>query len=29
MKALGIYFKPADSSLYLYDPDMDVVIPGP
>jgi len=29
MKAVGIYFQPADSSLYLYDPDMDVVIPGP
>jgi DNA-binding sugar fermentation-stimulating protein len=26
MKALGLYFNPADSFLYLYNPDLDVVI---
>lgn len=26
VKALGIYFRPEDSSLYLYDPDLDVII---
>jgi sugar fermentation stimulation protein A len=28
MKALGLYFRPDDSSLCLYDPDLQVVIPG-
>jgi sugar fermentation stimulation protein A len=28
LKALGLYFQPSDSYLYLYNPDLDVVIPG-
>lgn len=27
VKALGMYFQPDDSVLYLYNPDLDVVIP--
>jgi DNA-binding sugar fermentation-stimulating protein len=26
VKALGLYFRPTDCFLYLYDPDLDVVI---
>jgi hypothetical protein len=26
VKALGLYFCPSDSFLYLYNPDLDVVI---
>ena len=29
VKAVGLYFQPADSSLYLFNPDLNVVIHGP
>ena len=29
VKAVGIYFHPVDSYLYMYNPDLDVVIHGP